>query len=316
MGAAADLVRAGFGGYAGWQDAEATANFNATGGSGKQTRGGGGSSSGFKSVQAPDIKALQDKVYEQLKPYYAELLKRSGNDLKRATDILHEDYAKGTRQALEDYNRQTGTSLADLKGSMESLGLSFLNEQESKIDNLNKRGMATYDNDPNGLLNSLGIQLPNSPDLNPASANLNTLDVNNPDNSGMGAARPIANASSLGRGGVELGRLQQDQALRQQALQRSANNKIQGLGIDYKRYTNPNATDPSQRGTAENSLNRGIASETNAAQNRNINLNEQLGQNTLNLAQGFAASGTEASKANVSNLYNKDNLNTFINTGV
>lgn len=315
MGVVDDLVNAGFYGYRGWSDASAQADFNATKGAGK---GGptGGRSGGFQAVQPPDLQAIEDKVYNQLKPYYMQLLTESQGDLTRATDILKQDYAKGTRQAKQDYARETGYATNDLSDTLKGLGITFTNEQENKIDDLNKRGMGVYDNNPDGSLNTLGVRLPLEGTADPTSANLNTLNPGSPDMSGMNVGNPAPNNANLGRGGVELSRLQQDQALRQQAIQRSANQKIQGLGTDFTRYTNPNATDPSMRGTAENTLNRGINSETRAGQQRAEGLYQQLGQNTLNLSQGFAASGVDASKANVANLYNTDQQKTFVNSGV
>lgn len=316
MGAAADLVKAGFTGYQGWDDASAQADFSATHGSGKGSATGGSGGGGFQAVSAPNVQDIEDKVYNQLKPYYMQLLTESNGDLTRATDILHQDYAKGVRTAGEDYNRNLGNDLGDLKNQLGSLGITFQNEQEAKVDDLNKRGMGVYQQGPNGETNAVGVQLPNGGSYNPASANLANYDPNNPDNSGMGAYNPMSNLPNLGRGGVELDRLAQDQALRQEALQRTQNQKIQGLGIDYKRYTNPNATDPSQQGTAENTLNRGVDQATRDAQTRAEGLYQQLGQNTLSISQGFANSGVDASKANVANLYNTDQQKTFVNSGV
>lgn len=310
MSTVSDLVAAGFPGYAGWNDAAAAADFAATKGAGKGNGRGGGVPGQFQAVQAPDIQAIQDKVFNQLKPYYLQLLKESNGDLQRATDALKQDYAKGTRQALEDYNRQTGYGLQDLQNSLDSLGISFNSEQEQKVDELNKRGMASYEG------GAVGVQPLNPGSYNPAGATRGGVPAGSVDNSGMGAYTPTMNMANTGRGGYELDQMRKNQALRQEALQRSANQKLQGFGIDYTRYTNPNATDPSMRGTAENTLNRGIDSETRAAQQRAENLYQQLGQNTMNLAQGFAASGVDASKANVSNLYQKDQQQTFINSGI
>lgn len=315
MGAAADLVNSGYGGYAGWSDAAAQADFASTKGGGKFTGGGGSGNGGFQAVKAPDLQGIEDKVYQQLKPYYMQLLTESNGDLKRATDILHQDYQKGVRIAGEDYGRNLSNDLGDLGNQLNSLGISFQNEQNSKVDDLNKRGMAAYENGPNGEVNAVKTQLPFAGSYNPAGADPN-FNSGVADTSGIGVYNPLSNLGSLGRGGTEINMLARDQALRQEAVQRSANSKIQGLGIDLKRYTNPNATDPSQRGTSENTLNRGIDSETRAAQQRAEGLYQQLGQNTLNLSTGFANSGVDASKVNVSNLYNQDSQKTFVNNGV
>lgn len=300
--------------YTAWGEAEAAADARAKG-----IQPGSGSSNGSSSFQplgAPDLKALEDKVYNQLKPYYLQLLKESDGDYTRAVDILKQDYAKGTRVAKEDYSRNTAQTKGELGNTLDTLGINFKDEQGNKIDELNKRGMATSQTDPNGVLNKLGITLPSAPSYDPSSGNLATLEPNSPDMSGITGPAPIANVANLGYGGHELNTLKESQRLRQEAIQRTANNKIQQLGVDYTRYTNPNATDPSQKGTAELGLSRGIDEQTRQKQQRGEALYTQLQDKTLGLASGFAGAGIKADAAKVDNLYNKGEQQTFINQGV
>lgn len=91
MGFAQDLVNAGYGGYQGWDDAGAEADFKATGGAGKRTSGGGGG--GFSFDFAEEAK----KAYGELGAYYDRILREAKGDVNMAISRLDEDYARGER---------------------------------------------------------------------------------------------------------------------------------------------------------------------------------------------------------------------------
>ena len=105
MPTANELVQMGFSGYQGWGDAEANADFNATGGSGK-----GGSSSGSgadpyfatSSVNIDDyIQAIQDTLpapaeeYLKANPFYF--------DEQAARDVSTAEFAPYYDELLQDY---------------------------------------------------------------------------------------------------------------------------------------------------------------------------------------------------------------------
>jgi len=107
MGIAQDLVNAGYYGYQGWGDAEAQADFNATGGVGKGGGGGGIPTFDF------DFAAEAEKAYGELGVYYDRILKETRGDVDKALSRLVEDYDRGLRiktedtdQALINANRQ------------------------------------------------------------------------------------------------------------------------------------------------------------------------------------------------------------------
>lgn len=108
MGAAADLVNAGYTGYQGWGDAEAQADFNATGGAGKFPSGGGGGGS-IPSFNF-DYAAEAEKAYGELGVYYDRILRESEGDLNLALSRLVEDYDRGLRVRKEDTAFQQETS--------------------------------------------------------------------------------------------------------------------------------------------------------------------------------------------------------------
>jgi len=105
MPTAQQLVQQGFGGYAGWGDAEANADFNATGGSGKITSSGGsnsGSSNYAPSINIDDyIRTIQDTLpvpqeeYLKANPFYF--------DEQAARDVSTAEFSPYYDEMLQDY---------------------------------------------------------------------------------------------------------------------------------------------------------------------------------------------------------------------
>jgi hypothetical protein len=122
---AQELVNQGYGGYAGWGDAEAEANFNATGGAGKQT-GGGSSGGGSSSVDDILNNAISSftaylpksvKPYEEVNPFFFdEVLARQAAEAEYAPyyDEMLSDYVTGVE-------RTKSRSDSDFKRTLESL---------------------------------------------------------------------------------------------------------------------------------------------------------------------------------------------------
>lgn len=98
-----DLVSAGYTGYQGWGEAEAAADFAATGGAGKEGGGGTGGNIGgqFQPFNFDYEKSAQE-AYGELGSYYDRILKESRGDLNLALARLKEDYDRGTRTRKED----------------------------------------------------------------------------------------------------------------------------------------------------------------------------------------------------------------------
>lgn len=97
------LVSQGYGGYAGWDDGNAQADFNAGHGEGKRTDGGTGA--GGAGVPPPfnfDYAAEATKAYGELGPYYMQLLQWAQGDMNKVLSRLTEDYDKGVRRRKED----------------------------------------------------------------------------------------------------------------------------------------------------------------------------------------------------------------------
>lgn len=140
----------GYGGYAGWGDAEANADFNATGGAGKQTGGGGGSSGTGPNIPKFDFNwekslAAQTNALSDLSVYYQKLLDIYGGDVALAKQRIDQDYERGLRvkateadwstegiqQQKAERQRQFKIAMRDLDETMNRRGVftSGLTEQ-------------------------------------------------------------------------------------------------------------------------------------------------------------------------------------------
>lgn len=308
MGYIQDLVNAGYGGYQGWNDeAAARADFQATGGRGKETSTGTSSGGAAAApISADDFSKLEESAFQMSKPYYLQLATESRGDFSRALQIMEEDYTRGVRQAKEDNARKVFQENEDFKANLAKLGVSLTGEQEQKIDELNRRGMAVGEMQ-NGEFNVLRPET-----ITTSNEGLPT-EINTP-----------ANPTTIGRGGTELNKLVQDQALRQEALQRTKNRNIQELGLSLKRYTNtpegvtdiskPNV-DRSQLGEAELSKVRGVEDLTRQQQLKEQGLFEQRRKEAFGAAQGFAGLQTKAIPTSLANRYLQNTTNSWIATG-
>lgn len=313
---AADLVNAGWYGYAGWPDAGAAADFAATGGAGKGNPAGAGNGSGsggYSPVSAPDIAKLREQVYGIVNPYYVELAKQAKGDFDTAVKMMTTDYSQGTRQAKEKlaYEQKYGT--ADLKNSLSSLGLQIGQENRTEQDKLNQRGMAVYQNNPDGTPN---VVQPGT--FNP------TYDTNAYTYNGGVNASPTEN---LGQGGQEFGRLRQDQALRSEALLRTKMQPLEQAGLSFKQYTNPGSGfdinnpsaytgDRSQLGTAETSAIKSYNTNTQNYRNTSQDLANQRSNAINGIATQYANTSTKGLDQNATNQLQKEYTNDFIQGGI
>lgn len=300
-----DEIRANYPGYAQWGTAEMLADFAATGGSGKGggARPGTAAAGGFQPLTAPDVNKLQDQAFEMLKPYYLQLAKEAQGDFTRAKQILEEDYTSGVRQATEDYLTKERTTKEDLASNLKDLGVTFGQESEQKIDELNKRGMAVYQNNPDGTPNVVGA--------------------------------PGADNANLGRGGTEIDRLRQNQTLRQQAVQRTADRTLETAGLTRNRYTstggvntsgmNPTQTasalaapgvDRSKLGKSELDLIRGTEQATRSYQQEGQSLANEYTQKGLGLANSVAGLQQKEIPTGLANKYLNTQQDIFKNVGI
>lgn len=278
--------------------------------------GGGSGGSGFKPLSAPDVAKLRDQVFNTLKPYYTQLLTEVNGDFDRATAKLQEDYVKGVRDAKVNYAFVKKTQTDELMNTLASLGITNLKDQDTTIDDLNKRGMAVYQNDGDGTNNVVKDSA--------IDANLdnNTSKIRNPQNGNMG------------RGGFELARLQEEQRLRQEASQRAATKPIEQAGISLKQYTNlPAGVDPNQSpdklaialaapgvdrstlGTSEQDLIRNTEDARRAQQKSREALNDQQANDTSNISGQLASNQINSLDSNLTNEIQKEHQGAFVNTG-
>ncbi len=150
--------------------------------------------------QVPDMNSYVKAAFNDpsLVQYYTQVLQDAQGDVNRAIDRLKQDYQQGLRYTSQDVDRLTTQEKEDLSSSLKTLGLQFSGETQNLLDTLNRRGMA----------------------VTQAQA-------------GPGAG-PLATGTG-GRGGYEMGQLGQSQALRQEAVQRTADRNLQNIGISAQR---------------------------------------------------------------------------------
>lgn len=130
--------------------------------------------------------------------YYTKVLEDAQGDYNRAVTRLKEDYTKGLRYSSEDIARLSQKERENLTSALETLGVTFTGERESLIDTLNKRGMLVTQKEAGPGTGDLAV-------------------------------------GTQGRGGVESARLSEDQQLRQEAVQRTADRNLTNLGIKGQR---------------------------------------------------------------------------------
>lgn len=296
--------------YTGWGEVEAAADHQANPTKFANTVSTPAINNGYQPVTAPDVTKIYSEIFEKSKPYYIQLLKESDGDMNRAKAILVEDYKKGVREAKEKNAIETEATQQQLKADLKTMGIDFQTDQETIIDSLNKRGMAVGQMGPNGEFNVL-----QKSEITPTTDTTSTI------------ATPVN--QNLGRGATELGRLQDSQKLRQEAIQRTASRNIDLLGLGLKSITNPQGidvtkasaedlakVDRSQLGTAEQELLRGTDEATRKRQITGENLYDTQQRESLNNATQLAGVGIKEVPQALQSRYNTESIKSFVNTGL
>ena len=87
------------------------------------------------SFDVTPFKQFYDQAYQELAPYYKQLLDEAGGDLNMALTNLETGYKTGVRIKVEDF-----------QNSMDTLGAILPKEQTALQGGLNQRGMALTEN--------------------------------------------------------------------------------------------------------------------------------------------------------------------------
>lgn len=311
---AQSLVNQGFYGYQGWGDQQADADFAATGGAGKgSSNSSNGSSNG--QLSAPDLAKLSLQASGIIHPYYVELAKQAKGNFDEAIKLMQGDYTAGVKKAKEDNALAVKYGAGDLNNALATLGLNFNKENEKQLDTLNSRGMAVYQNNPDGTPNVV-----QTPTFNPS------FDPNNPTSYNAGVSGPNSNQANLGRGGYEAEQARQDQQLRAEATMRAGMKPIEAAGLSLKQQTNPGAFNPndplnknvdlSQTG----SLERNLAGSYQPAKTGYLNtLQSQKAQENAdinNIAQTYGQTQQKSIDANAQNQLQKQYNTDFVTSGL
>lgn len=161
--------------------------------------------------QAPALNDLITKAYNALAPYYTQLIQQANGDYNVVIQQLKQQTDLTTRQAAEDYAQTIKQSNENLDAALKTLGLQFPQETQQLLDSLNKRGIAV------------------------------TQDATQP--GGLATAK-------AGESGYEMGNLTSDQALRKEAVQRSAQQQQDNAALSQKQTTEKAAMSQSQGTTS------------------------------------------------------------------
>lgn len=319
MPSAAQLISMGYGGYQGWGDAEANADYNATGGSGKFTGGSGqsGGAGGYTPLQAPDLANLQSQVYGIVNPYYQQLATQAKGDFNTAVQMMSTDYQQGVKQAKESLALTQKYGTGDLNNTLATLGLTNNKDNQSFLDTLNQRGMAVYQNSANGDPNVVKTSSFN-PTYDPNAYTFNA---------GVSGQNP--NIANLGRGGYEADQLRQNQSLQAEAALRAGMKPLEQAGLSYKQQYNPNSgfdpnnpaastqgTNLANLGTAETGELKSYNTATQNYRNTAQDLANQQTQAVTSLANQYGSLGVKSLDSNLQNQLNKQYQTNFVSSGI
>ncbi len=152
-------------------------------------------------MKVPTMQEFETQVANNpdIMAYYNKLIANAKGDLAEATRQLEYDYSTGVRIAGEDYTKTTTNATQDLAAALKSLGITFTGETNTLTDTLNKRGIATTQGAP-----------------------------------GVDNKQPL-NVGTEGQSGTEFSQLKSDQALRQEAVQRTADRTVAAAGLTKSR---------------------------------------------------------------------------------
>lgn len=191
---------------------------------------------------APDFTSLFNTAYNQLAPYYSQLLAEAGGDVNRAIGYLQRDYDTGVRYT-NTASQQVIQSIQDtLANNLAQQGITDTQDFNNAIDTLNKRGIALTQDPATGKLMS-----PQMGDTNP---------------------------QNMGQAGTEAGQLANQQSLRREALNRSAQQQIASNKL----------TTQYQLDTAQSANQQNIENQTRNLQKTQEQLGQQRQQEALNMA--------------------------------
>lgn len=186
----------------------------------------------------PDLNAYLKTAYDQLAPYYTKILQQAQGDYDTAIQVLQ------NHKSLADYQSQSEAALSDYQlnrntqASLETLGAKFPQETQQLLDSLNKRGMAVTQGQP-------------------------------------GPAPTSLNVATEGQGGIERGQLASDQKLRQEAVNRAAQQSKQNTALTLQ----------SKNQNSAQSLQEGTLSQQQGLRNTQQQAQKDLEQGTMSLAQ-------------------------------
>lgn len=195
------------------------------------------------NFNVPDLNSYMQSAYQALAPYYTQILQQAQGDYNTAMTMLNNqkslsDYQANAESALSNYQLNQNTQAA-----LQTLGLQFPQETNQLLDALNKRGIATTQQQPNQATSPLDV--------------------------GKG-----------GESGYEMSALTSDQQLRQEAVNRSAQQQQQNSALTLQE----------KQQSAAQSLQSGTVAQQQSLRNTQQGAEQGIESGTLSLAGQSAQS--------------------------
>lgn len=208
----------------------------------------------------PDFNTFVQKAYNDptVVAYYQQKLSLAQGNVDLAKSYITQDYTTGIRYAQEDAATQSTRATQDFTDAMKSLGLEKLTTEATTEDTQNKRGIALTQTPGGGASVAPTTQFD---------------DQGNPIPAG-------------GEAGLEKGQMEEDFALRSEALARTESQSLADITKGLTRTTE-------NLGTTEQ---RGLTSQDQSLQDTELSLQQEREQNALTAggqAQQAAISGAQ-----------------------
>lgn len=205
----------------------------------------------------PNLNSYLQQAYTSLAPYYTQILNQYQGDYNAAITELNNNYDLSTYSINAQAALSNYQTNQNLTSALQQLGVQYPQETQKLLDSLNQRGMAVTQGQP-------------------------------------GTDPTKLNVATQGEGGYEMGSLTQDQQLRQEAVQRSAQQQQQNAALSQ------------QTGLlgAQQSLQSGTLSQQQNLRNQQQGAEQNLESGTLSMAQN--ASQTAIQQQQLSQEANQD----------
>lgn len=189
----------------------------------------------------PNLSTYIQQAYQALAPYYNQILQQAQGDYNAAIQVLNNQYDISTYATNAQAALSNYQTNQNLTAALEQLHVQFPEETQQLLNSLNQRGIATTQ-------------------------------------AGPGPAPTQLNVAGEGEGGYEMSNLTSDQSLRQEAVQRSAQQQQQNTALSQQ----------TSLLSANQSLQSGTLTQQENLRNQQQSAEQGLESGTISMAQSSA----------------------------